>query len=299
MNVAPIILFTYNRPLHTKKTVEALQNNTLSKHSHLFIFSDAPRNEKDWEKVEEVRNYLNTISGFKDVTIIKRDHNYGLGNNIIEGVSQIINECGKVIIMEDDLLSSPFFLEFMNKGLDVYENNEDVISIHGYLYPVNTQLPETFFMRNADCLGWATWKRGWNLFERDGTVLLKRLNESNQQKRFDYDNSYPYTNMLTDFVEGKNNSWAIRWYASAFLNNKMTLYPGRSLIFHAGGDGTGTNTGFDNHLDVALSETPIQVNPIPVEQNPDAYYAFVQFYTRMINPSILYRVKRKFKKIFH
>lgn len=299
MNPAPILLFTYNRPLHTKTTVEALKKNNLSQQSHLFVFSDAARNENDIRKVKEVRSELKKISGFKNITIIERETNYGLGNNIIDGVTKIVNEYGSVIVMEDDLVSSPFFLEYMNSALDIYQNTDEVISIHGYWYPIKKNLPETFFLRNADCLGWATWKRGWNFFEPDGSVLLNKLIESHQQNIFDYDNSYPYTSMLEDFVAGKNNSWAVRWYASAFLNNKLTLYPGRSLIFHAGGDGTGTNTGFDNHLDVTLSETPIQVNLIRTEQNSDAYNCLVEFYSRIINPSILYRVKRKFKKMFH
>lgn len=299
MNPATILLFTYNRPLHTKTTVEALKKNNLSQQSHLFVFSDAARNENDIRKVKEVRSELKKISGFKNITIIERETNYGLGNNIIDGVTKIVNEYGSVIVMEDDLVSSPFFLEYMNSGLDIYQNTDEVISIHGYWYPIKKNLPETFFLRNADCLGWATWKRGWNFFEPDGSVLLNKLIESHQQNIFDYDNSYPYTSMLEDFVAGKNNSWAVRWYASAFLHNKLTLYPGRSLIFHAGGDGTGTNAGFDNHLDVTLSETPIQVNLIRTEQNSDAYNGLVEFYSRIINPSILYRVKRKFKKMFH
>lgn len=299
MNPAPILVFTYNRLLHTKNTVEALKKNSLSQQSHLFIFSDACRTEKDMSKVQGVRNYLKTITGFKNITIIEREYNYGLGNNIIDGVTKIVNEYGCVIVMEDDLLSSPYFLEFMNKGLEIYEHNENVISIHGYLYPIKKPLPETFFMRNADCLGWATWKRGWDLFEPDGNILLAKLNERSEQNIFDFNNSYPFTNMLKDFVDGKNNSWAVRWYASAFLNNKLTLYPGRSLIFHAGGDGTGVNTGFDNHLDVSLSKTPIQINPIPVENNTQAYDAFAEFYSSMVRPSVLYRVRRKFKKMFH
>ena len=299
MNLAPILLFTYNREFHTKKTIEALKKNPSSKESHLFVFSDAPKAEKDEERVREVRTELRKINGFKNVTIIERESNFGLGNNIIEGVTQIVNQYGKVIVMEDDLVSSPYFLEYMNKALTIYENNNHVISIHGYVYPTKQPLPETFFLRNADCLGWGTWKRGWDNFERDGNQLLKQLIESQEEYLFNYNNSYPYTEMLQDFVDGKNNSWAIRWYASAFLKNKYTLYPGRSLIFHSGGDGTGTNTGFDNHLDVSLSRSPIEIHPIKVEQNEQAYAAFVQFFSNMLKPSIFYRVRRRLKKMFH
>ena len=153
-------------------------------------------------------------------------------------------------------------------------------------------------MKGADCLGWGTWKRGWDIFEPDGNLLLKKILESDQANAFDYNNAYPFTQMLKDQSEGKNNSWAVRWYASAFLNDKYTLYPRKSLVYHAGGDGSGTNTGYDTQLDVTLSKKPIKLNKINVEQNISAYNSFVRFYKTISHPSILYRLKRKIKTIF-
>ena len=171
-------------------------------------------------------------------------------------------------------------------------------SIHGYLYPVKSSLPETFFIRNADCLGWGTWGRAWDHFQPDGNILLKELTDSGQIKTFDFGGVYPFTRMLRDQIAGKNSSWAIRWYASAFLNNMFTLYPGRSLVYHAGNDGTGENTGFDSLLNVELSRTPIDVSRIPFRQDPVAYEAFAKFYKVLAHPPLLYRVKRKLQKIF-
>ena len=151
-------------------------------------------------------------------------------------------------MLEDDLLTSPYFLDFMNEGLSIYEEDEKVISIHGYVYPISEKLPETFFLRGADCWGWATWKRGWDLFEPDGGLLLNKLEESKQTEEFDFNRSYPYTQMLKDQINGKTNSWAVRWYASAFLQNKYTLYPGKSLVSNIGGDGSGTNTGLNQFI---------------------------------------------------
>ncbi|HTF29275.1 MAG TPA: glycosyltransferase family 2 protein [Flavitalea sp.] len=297
MTPAPILLFTYNRLKHTTNTIEALTKNKLAHNSELIIFSDAAKTDADEEKVNNVRQYLKTVSGFKQVSVIERDRNFGLGNNIIAGVSHVMNTAGKAIVLEDDLIVSPYFLEFMNDGLEMYEKNTDVISIHGYTYPVKTDLPETFFIKGADCLGWATWTRGWKLFEKDGTVLLNELINRNKTKEFDFNGAFPFTQMLRDQIIGKNNSWAVRWYASAFLKNMLTLYPAKSLVYHAGGDGSGTNTGFNSMLDVELSMKKIQVLPQPVVQNEQAYSEFEKFHRYTSSPGIIYRIKRKLQTI--
>ena len=298
MDPAPIALFTYNRPDHTMRTIDALKLNELASKSKLIIFSDGPKTEAGAGVITNLRSRLKKINGFRSVELIERNSNFGLGKNIIDGVGQVIDKYGRIIVLEDDLLTSPYFLKFTNQALDKYADSEDVISTHGYCYPVRNELPETFFLRGADCLGWGTWKRGWDLFEPDGKKLLAGLTQSNQVALFDFDGTYPYTQMLRDQIEGKNNSWAIRWYASAFLKNKLTLYPGRSLVFHMGGDGSGTNTGLDESLSVEISQTPIHVLDIPIVQNEIAFEAFADFFKRQGNPSVWYKMKRRMKKIF-
>jgi len=243
MKLSPIALFVYNRSWHTQKTIEALQKNTLASESDLIVFSDGPKdNDLSRRQVSEVRKCLVDIKGFKSVSVIEKRKNYGLAESIITGVSDVIQRYGKVIVLEDDLVTSCYFLEYMNQGLDLYKNNNKVISIHGYIYPVKERLPETYFLKGADCWGWATWKRGWDLFEFDGKKLLSELILKNLTREFDFYDTYPYTKMLKEQVFGKNNSWAIRWYASAFLKNKLTLYPRESLVYNIGLDGTGTNS---------------------------------------------------------
>ena len=296
MNLAPIVIFTYNRPIHTKETVEALQKNKYAEESDLIVFSDAPKNEDAQKGVEDTRSYLRTVSGFKSVKIIERETNRGLADNIIDGVTSVVNEQGKIIVLEDDLLTSPYFLTFMNQALEKYENEEKVISVHGYAYPVNKKLPESFFIRGADCLGWGTWKRAWDLFVEDGQHLLNEIKEKRLSKEFDFSGSYPYTKMLEKQAKGTIGSWAVRWYASAFLNNKLTLYPGRSLIFHNGSDGSGTNCDENDELSVELSTTPILLEEIMIEENKDARDAFIYFfrYTRL-KRLITARLKKLFK----
>ena len=293
MNLAPIVLFTYNRPWHTKQTVEALQKNIYAEQSHLFIFSDGPKTEKDEPKVKEVREYLKTIKCFKNIEIIERDKNWGLANNIIDGVTKVVNQYGRVIVLEDDLVTSPYFLKFMNDCLNMYEEEEKVISVHGYVYPIKG-LPEIFFLRGADCWGWATWKRGWDLFEKDGKKLLDELEKRKLTKLFDFNGAYPYTKMLKGQVEGKVDSWAIRWYASAFIHEKLTLYPGISLVKHIGDLGTHIK-GNTWWLDVELSEKPILIKKIPPLEDPQIRKKFENFFFRMKMKSMIYFARHPMK----
>jgi Glycosyl transferase family 2 len=298
MTLSPIALFTYNRPEHTKRTVEALQQNKLAAASDLFIFSDGLKKGFPDNRVAEVRKYLKEINGFKSVRIIERESNIGLSHNIIKGVQQTISNFGKVIVLEDDMLTSPYFLDYMNEGLETYEADDRVISIHGYVYPVHSKLPETFFLKGADCWGWATWKRGWDLFEPDGRILLDKIEKTSQVSAFDFDNSYPFTQMLRDQINGKTNSWAVRWYASAFLKNKFTLYPGKSLVTNIGGDGSGTNVGFNHLLYNPYSSDPIKVSRQEVVQDQQAFQAFAAYHRKITRPSFWYKIKRRLKPIF-
>lgn len=295
MSLAPIALFTYNRPYHTRKTVEALQQNILSSESDLIVFSDGPKAGSSDEQVQQVRDYLKTIQHFNSVQIVERTSNYGLSANIVNGVRQIISQYGNVIVLEDDLVTSPFFLDFMNDGLRMYENDEKVISLHGYLLPVKETLPDTFFLRGADCSGWATWKRGWDIFQPDGSLLLKNLVDSNLTEEFEFDGSYPYVQMLKDQISGKTSSWAVRWYASAFLENKYTLYPGKSLVSNIGGDGSGTNHGFEYSSPVPVETNQVKISRIEVSQNIQAYHAFCNYHRKAMNPSLWKKIRRRLK----
>ncbi len=278
MSFAPIALFVYNRPEHTRRTILALQKNELATQSDLIIFSDGAKNEEVKNKVGEVRGYLKTITGFKSVRIVERSENFGLAKSIVGGVTEIVNQYGKIIVLEDDLVTAPYFLKYMNEALDLYEKEEKVISIHGYIYPVKQELPETFFLRGADCWGWATWKRGWDLFEQNGQKLLAELKEKNLTHEFDFEGSYPYTQMLSGQIKGFNHSWAILWYASAFLKNKLTLYPGKSLVSNSGFDNSGTHTGKITHFNTKISEKSLNVGNIDIFENKEAKEAVKKYF---------------------
>lgn len=280
--LAPIVLFTYNRLWHTQMTVDALKRNSFASKSVLFIFSDGARLEKlgDTQKVIELRRYLKTISGFKSVHVIERHENFGLAKSIISGVSEMIDQYGSAIVLEDDLVTSPYFLNYMNDGLNCYKEEERVISIHGYVYPCQENLPDVFFIRGADCWGWATWKRGWDLFEKSGESLYSKIIDRSLEKEFEFNHSYPYLQMLRDQIEGKNSSWAIRWYASAFLENKLTLYPGRSFVNNIGFDQSGTHCSFTDSYTVDLADGPVNVVLNLIEENSISRDAFECFFRK-------------------
>ena len=247
--LAPIVLFAYNRLDHLKLTISNLKKNNLANSSELIIFSDGPKNTSDIKKINSIRKYLKKINGFKKVTIKEREINYGLSKNIIQGISEILKKFKKIIVLEDDLIVNRYFLKFMNEGLTLYEKNKKVASIHGYVYPIkdikNKIKSNTFFIKGADCWGWATWKRAWINFDSDGKRLLQTLKNKKKIKEFNFNNNYNYFKMLSDQINNKNDSWAIRWYASCFLKNMYTLYPVSSFVKNIGIDKSGQNSKLD------------------------------------------------------
>ena len=294
---APVALFAYNRPAHLLRVIRALAANPESAHSELHIYSDAARDVRSEAAVAEVRSIIATATaGFARVVPVLRERNLGLAGSIVDGVTRLCASHGRVIVVEDDLVVSRHFLRYMNEALDLYQHEERVISIHAYIYPVSAPLPETFFLRGADCWGWATWQRGWNLFDADGAKLLAQIEQRRLTSDFDFNGSADYTRMLRDQISGRNDSWAVRWYAAAFLEDRLTLYPGRSLVENIGADGSGTHTGATDVFDVRLAEGPVKATRIAIEENKAAR-ALVEKHFRAIQPSTLRRLRNRARRL--
>ena len=244
-NLAPVILFVYNRILLLDKVINSIKLNKLSKKTDLHIFSDGPKNKSDKIKILKIRSYLKKVDGFKNITIYERNKNFGLSKSIIYGVEQILNKYDRAIIIEDDILVSKYFLNYMNDALNIYINDENVASVHGYQYPISfpKTFPDTFFLKGADCWGWATWKRAWVSFDKNASRLYYKIkNDKKLSREFNYENSYNFLKMLKNQSKGIINSWAIRWYASAFINKMYTLYPKQTYVRNLGFDNNGTHT---------------------------------------------------------
>jgi GT2 family glycosyltransferase len=268
--LAPIVLFVYNRPFHTRQTVTAIQNNELAEDSELFIFSDGSKSESDLEQVQDVREYLQTIKGFKNLTIIERKTNIGLAQSIISGVTEIVNRFGKVIVLEDDLITSPFFLRYMNDALDFYQNEGEVMHISGGAYPIGDFCrDDTYFLRIPLCWGWGTWKRAWDKF--DNKIEIMQQFNSLMISRFNFDGTYSYWDQLELNRDGLRNTWFVFWYARVFLSNALALFPKRALVSNIGHDGTGVHCGKSSVYSVQLSPEPIQIQYIPVEESREAF----------------------------
>src|SRR5690554_2126093 len=278
-HLAPIALFVYNRPEHTRRTLAFLQKNLLADESRLFIYSDAPADESDREKVKETRELIHNVDGFKSVRVIERPKNYGLADSIISGVSELTREYGKVIVFEDDLLASPFTLTYFNAALRRYQEEERVMQISAYMFPLKkaADLPETFFFRATTSWGWATWERAWQHFQPDVSLLYQQFTAQNI-KDFSVDGSMNYWKQLLDFKYHKNNSWSIRWYASVFLRGGLVLHPKESLIDNIGHDGSGVHSIIEDTYQVPISRKPVLSYPDKIEENPEALLAIKHFF---------------------
>ena len=296
-NLAPIALFVYNRPQHTERTLKFLQQNELAAESRLFIFSDGAKTPADEDKVKEVRELIKTVEGFKSIEIVESKTNMGLANAVIAGVSRLTAAYGQVIVFEDDLISSPYTLTYFNEALNRYRNEEQVMHIGAYMYALKEEnLPESFFYRAATSWGWATWQRAWQHFEPNIQTLLDQF-DAKKKHAFSIENTMNFWKQMQDFKNGRNNSWAIRWYASIFLKGGLTLNPAQSLVNNIGHDGSGIHSGMNDIYNVIINPKPISQFPTLLEEDTKAYHAIKHFLANR-KGSLWARIKRYLKEKF-
>lgn len=297
-SLAPIVLFTYNRLWHTKQTIEALQRNILAQESELFIYSDGAGNNCSAEAVNSVREYIRSINGFKKVTVIERQRNLGLADSIIDGVTEIVKRYGKVIVLEDDIVTNEYFLTFMNNALKKYSSQKVVWHISGWNYPMNVNgLDDIFFWRLMNCWGWATWSDRWQYYDKNINSIIQKFSREDIDK-FNLDGVENFYAQILNNKSQKISTWAIFWYATIFKKNGLCLNPKRTLVENIGNDNSGTNCNLtdmytssflDKHLPNIESNIAIRENEIAVRHLKDFY--------RRNNPSLLKRLLRKLKSL--
>ncbi|MEW9179912.1 glycosyltransferase [Bacillus mycoides] len=257
--LAPVIIFVYNRPEHTIQTIEALSKNELARESNVFIFSDAAKNEESVEKVKVVRDYIDSVEEkkyFKSFTITKSEANKGLAKSVIHGVSEIIGKYGKVIVLEDDLITAPDFLTYMNDALDYYCNLDKVWSISGYNIPIafpKDYKSEIYYSYRGCSWGWATWKNRWDQVDWDVKDYAEFKSSRRLKNRFNR-GGRDMANMLDSQMEGIIDSWAIRWCYTQSKRNLLTVYPVKSRVKNIGLDGSGTHSGITSHYNVEIDK---------------------------------------------
>ena len=251
---APILLFTYKRLDVLKRTVTALQQNVHADESNLFIFSDAAKVPDEEPLVSKVREFIKTINGFKRIHIFEANLNMGLANSIISGVTQVINEYGKVIVLEDDLITSSNFLLYMNQALEFYQNNSKVFSIAGHTISISVSADyayDIYFLQRASSWGWASWKERWSEIDWDVNDFNQFKKNRKAKKEFKLGGSDLF-NMLNKQMQGKIDSWAIRWCYHQFKQKSYTAYPILSKVKNIGFGKGATHTNVYNRYNSEL-----------------------------------------------
>lgn len=299
--LAPILLFTYKRIDTLKKTVQALKNNSLSADSILYIFSDAAKSKKDELIINQVRIFLKTITGFKSVVIIESSVNKGLASSIIDGVTNVLMEYSTVIVLEDDLITTPNFLSFMNAALVEYKSQDKVFSISGYSFNLGKDVNDnndSYFLSRGWSWGWATWKNRWNKVDWNVKDYNDFLNDKLKQKSFAKGGS-DLKSMLHKQMKGNLDSWAIRWFYNQFKLDGLTLYPTFSKVYNDGFDGEATHTtGSNKRYQPKLDVTNLHNFNFPKNVELSDFYQ-PKFQKKMgIQSRILSKIDNLIKKIF-
>jgi hypothetical protein len=283
-----------------------LIQNKEAKDSILYVFADGAKNDNDSiekENIVLVKQIINTYKcNFQSIKLIERENNWGLANNVIDGISTILKDYQKVIVLEDDIIVSKGFLKYMNKALLIYENCPNVATIQGFQFPINFKSKvETYFDYAVGCWGWATWKNQWKFFEPDGQKLWDEINNKFSWKEFDLENSYYFKEMLEDNITKKNDSWAIRWYASLYINNKINLYPTKSLTINIGNDGSGnhrdksetSNYPISNEIKLEKIETKLsnkEIGKVISHRKNQLYYKKIKNLIIRFKVNVLYKI---------
>lgn len=294
MSLAPIVLFTYKRLDTLQQTIEALQKNYLAPDSNLYVFSDSAKGEHDVDAVTTVREFIKSINGFKSVFVIESQFNKGLATSVIEGVSQVLNEYEEVIVMEDDLLTTPNFLNFMNSALDYFKNNEAIYSINGYSHLIEgvALIDDGFYFHSrASSWGWATWGNRWEKNSFDKNLIREKINsDTSLLNNFNKVNGEDSGDMLLGSLNGKNDSWYIRWVFYNFLNNKLSVYPTLSKVINIGFNSDATNcdgiSAYVSEVDMLNKVSFDFKNIVPLNKND---YRFLKYFSKKYK--LIFRIK--------
>ncbi|MBC7893499.1 MAG: glycosyltransferase [Sphingobacteriaceae bacterium] len=292
MELAPLVLFCYNRPAHLRQTVESLRQNPIAADSRLYVFSDGPKTSADAPAVAEVRSFLETLSGFAQVEVEVSTENRGLAQSVIRGVTRVLKRHGKAIVLEDDLRFSPDFLQFMNAALDTYAPRSDVFSVSGYCYPIALPpdyRPDVLLLPRASSWGWGTWLDRWETVDWEMTYFQK-LAEKPAARAPLLRGGADLWPMLQKQHRGLISSWAVRWSYTHAAHGAYCLHPAQSKVQNTGADGSGTHSGNTRRYDVALSEKLTHLDPT-IQPDPRLETA-LQAYFR---PSSLRRLINRFK----
>lgn len=284
-DLAPIVLFVYNRPGHTKRALDALALNQEAEESVLYVYCDGPKanaTEEDLYRINQTREIVKSQQWCKEVHVEEQAQNKGLADSIIDGVTDIVNRYGKIIVLEDDIVTSKVFLKYMNEALSLYENEDNVMHISSFVPVTDGQekLPETYLLKFMSCWGWATWKQSWNKLIINTEFLYAYLVNKKREKDFGLDGAINYIEQLKQNLSGEIKTWAIKWAATIYILDGLCLYPKQSLVEQIGFDGSGVHCGVDgnNLYDVTLLTEPVDISPVKIRESSAGRIYLKRFY---------------------
>jgi len=238
----PIALFIYNRPAHTRVVLESLSRCRRLDECSLKIYCDGPKRAEDAAAVSAAREVAREWAGRLDAEVVERDSNRGLAQSVVNGVSELCESHGRVIVIEDDFSLSPAFLDYMLSALDAYADAPNVYQICGYMFPIrHAPKPDAFFLPLTTTWGWATWSRAWRICDWQPENAEELLGDPEVRRRFNLNNAYPYAEMLERKLNGENDSWGILFWWAVFRANGLVLHPRKSLVWNGGFDASGTH----------------------------------------------------------
>lgn len=289
----PIAIFVYKRPEHTRRMLASLLQNPGAAQRPIAVYCDGPRSAEEAEAVARARAVVRELAP-AHARVLEREKNLGLAASVIAGVSETVAAYGEVIVFEDDLELSPVTLAYFDAALARYRDEERVMHVSSYMYPVRAALPETFFYREATCSGgWATWARAWRHFEPDAARIRQAVLDRGARREFDIGGSAEFFRMLELQIAGQLDSWAIRWYGSLWLRGGLALHPGRSLVRNIGFDGSGAHSGRSAHFDVVVRTEPVTRFPARIEEEPAAWRAMVAHRRRVSRRDLIEGWRRR------
>lgn len=292
MKTYPVAVFCYNRLDHLRVTIDALARNHGAEQTDLFVFSDAARSQHEEAEVNAVRHYVETLTGFKSVTLSKHTRNKGLKKSITEGVTEVCRNYGAAIVLEDDIETAPFFLTFMNECLEKYLNTRDVLAVSGFSY-IERGGVGTYFATQPLCWGWATWEDRWDEYD---AAYSSNFELSNKEiRRFNYGGGFNFYQQYKLNKSRRLNTWYIFWYLHAFVTGRVTIYPNQSLCRNLGFDGSGTNSSEKVNYNSAFFEGRILVESLPAVPDEVAYRQ-IERRLKKLKPSILRRISNRLDK---
>lgn len=304
---SPVAVFAYNKLLLLRQTIEDLRDNYGAKKTDLVVFIDGPKTKKESITTKRIVNYVSLVEGFRSVQYYLHTHNLGLKGSILFGVNYMLERHDMIIVLEDDLKTSPYFLNYMNDALELYKDESQVCQISGYSYLEKylsgSSTDSTYFLMGGDCLAWATWKRAWKIYSDDSSALYKTLVLQDSLKDFDRNGSFPFSKALRKNVKSQK-SWAINWLASTYLLDMLTLYPVKSLARHIVDEyepGTNYKKIIIDPLNVTISDRRILIRRIEIRARSEiekSYQRFLKQYSEGPWKTLIRYLKTVFKFLY-